>query len=104
MCLAGTIGQHVLSARLFAQASATGASGERGIHRSGRISSKKLRSVDEVIQGYIENLSHLDENINIGGAAALFVHTDGTGTDMEFVGKAGLAHSDTSAELCDSTG
>lgn len=65
---------------------------------------EKLQSGNEVIQGYIENLGHLDENINIGSAAALFVHADGAGADMEFLSQFGLVQAGASAELGDSTG
>ena len=58
----------------------------------------------EVIQGHIEESGHLDKDFNTGCTAALFIHADGTGADMEYLGQLELIHSDGFAEQCNSTG
>lgn len=70
------------------------------IHGSGN----KLRSRNQVIQGYIENPGHLDQDLQTRCAAALFVHSQGAGGDVELLGQLGLAQSVAAAQLCDSTG
>lgn len=52
----------------------------------------------------MEEAGHLDESINVWRAAALLVHADCTGTEVEFLRQLQLIHPHTSTEPSDSTG
>ena len=62
-----------------------------------------LRAGEEIIERNVVEPSHLDQDLNIWGAAALFVHTNGTRTEVEFLRQLVLIDSGPSAELCNST-
>ena len=46
----------------------------------------ELRAGEEIIEGNIEKFRHLDEDINVGSTAALFVHPNGARTKVECLG------------------
>ena len=64
----------------------------------------EFRSGEEVIEGYVEESGHLNEDINTGYAAALLVHTDGAGAEMEFFGQLNLIQPDVFAKVDNLTG
>lgn len=77
---------------------------ERGGHVAGFARGSILQTGDKIIERNVVEPSHLDQDINIRGAAALLVHTDGTWTEVEFLCQLNLIDFGSSAELCNSTG
>ena len=67
-------------------------------------SGNKLRSRNQIIQGHIEYPGYLNQDFQTWCAAALFIHSQSAGGNMELMGQLGLAQAGTAAQLCDSTG
>jgi len=47
----------------------------------------ELFSGDEVVQGHMEQPGHFHKDLQIRNSAALFVHSHGTGADVELLGQ-----------------
>lgn len=74
-----------MSLAVFTTERTTGAGGELGLRwRCGTWG--EFGAGDQVIQGYIEDLGHGDQQVQAGGAAGLFVHAQSAGADGKFLG------------------
>lgn len=74
------------------------------VRMSGFRRRSEFRSGEEVIEGYVEESGHLNEDINAGYAATLLVHTDGAGAEMELFSQLDLIQSDAFAKMDNLTG